>query len=318
LYVATIAAFFTSQLDFIFFSYGLAFILLGAVCFAVARLRGGQVCWLMLGLFGAIHGLTEWLDLLALLIPDSDTFRLVRILLMAGSFLLLMECARQMAIRFGVTLPALPLYFVVILLVAIGGAEGGLAMAGAFARYAIGFVSAMAASSVFVLQAREFSGVTRGLAYLAAAGFALYAVAAGLIVPAAPFWPASIINQTWFFQQTGIPVQLLRGMLACMLAFSVWAIWGQLLIAEVSLDHYTRHLQRHFIWTLTALAAILMCGWTLTQFLGITYEHNLEESAQGEINLLASRLNSETAIVDGMVRALAGTPSLLPLLTQAV
>jgi hypothetical protein len=166
------------------------------------------------------------------------------------------------------------------------------------------------------MQAREFAGITKGLAYLAAAGFGIYAVAAGLIVPAAPFWPANIINQTWFFQQTETPVQLLRGLLACMLAFSVWAIWGQFLIAEVSLDRYTRHLQRHFIWTLAALAAILMFGWTLTQFLGVTYERNLEESAQGDINLLASRLNSETAIVDGMVRALAGTPSLLPLLTR--
>jgi diguanylate cyclase (GGDEF)-like protein len=312
----TIAAFFASQLDFIFFSYGLAFILLGAVCFAVARLRDGEVSWQMLGFFGATHGAGEWLDLLALVVTDSETFRLVRMLLMTGSFLLLMEFARRKAIRFGARLPALPLYLVVVSLVALGGAVGGLAMAGAFARYVIGFTAAIAASSVFALQAREFSGITKGLACLAAAGFALYAVAAGLIVPAAPFWPANIINQTWFFQQTGIPVQLLRGLLACMLAFSVWAIWGQFLIAEVSLDRYTRHLQRHFIWTLTALAAILMFGWTLTQFLGITYERNLEESAQGDINLLASRLNSETAIVDGMVRALAGTPSLLPLLTR--
>ncbi len=30
-------AFFTSQLDFIYFFYGLAFILLGATCWAIAR-----------------------------------------------------------------------------------------------------------------------------------------------------------------------------------------------------------------------------------------------------------------------------------------
>ncbi len=31
------AAFFANQLDFILFFYGLAFILLGSVCFAIAR-----------------------------------------------------------------------------------------------------------------------------------------------------------------------------------------------------------------------------------------------------------------------------------------
>ena len=38
------AAFFANQLDFIFFFYGLAFILLGSVCFAIGRgARGGAM-----------------------------------------------------------------------------------------------------------------------------------------------------------------------------------------------------------------------------------------------------------------------------------
>jgi hypothetical protein len=45
------AAFFEAQLDFIFFFYGLAFILLGTVCFSIARIRTDERSWTVLGLF---------------------------------------------------------------------------------------------------------------------------------------------------------------------------------------------------------------------------------------------------------------------------
>jgi diguanylate cyclase (GGDEF)-like protein len=311
----TMAAFFATQLDFIFFFYGLAFVLLGVVCFAVARVPGRGNCWIALGLFALLHGAGEWLDLIALAVADSSIFAVARIVVMAGSFLLLLEFARQKAIRFGARPMGRYLYAIMILLVAIGGAVGGLSVAAALARYVIGFFAALAASLVFFAHASNFSGTTKRLALLAAAGFALYAVAAGAIVPPAPFWPANTFNYAWFLALTGIPIQLVRGLLACLLAFSVWAIWGQLLIAEVSSDRYTAHLGRQFVWTLVAMAAILVLGWTLTQFLGGIYKRNVEETAQGDINLMASRLAGETATVDGMVRALAGSPAVLPLLT---
>ena len=62
------AAFLSNQLDFIFFFYGLAFILLGATCWTVARSQGGGEAWAMLGAFGFAHGIGEWLDLTALIV----------------------------------------------------------------------------------------------------------------------------------------------------------------------------------------------------------------------------------------------------------
>lgn len=55
------AAFFYTELDFIFFFYGLAFILLGTVCFAISRGRGHGMPWATLGLFAYCHGASEWL-----------------------------------------------------------------------------------------------------------------------------------------------------------------------------------------------------------------------------------------------------------------
>src|SRR5580658_3611371 len=87
--------FLTAQLDFIFFLYGLAFILLAAVCFAVTGLPGRTTCLGMLGSFALLHGCAEWLDRLALLLGDTSAFDLLRTLLMAASFALLLKFARR-------------------------------------------------------------------------------------------------------------------------------------------------------------------------------------------------------------------------------
>jgi hypothetical protein len=76
-----------------------------------------------------------------------------------------------------------------------------------------------------------------------------------------------------------------------------------------------RDLRREVVFTLIAMATILVAGWRLTEFLGQIYEQNVQQEASGDIDLLASRLREETSAVDGMVKALAGSPSILPLLT---
>jgi diguanylate cyclase (GGDEF)-like protein len=308
------AAFFSTQLDFILFFYGLAFLLLGTTCFGISRGGSGGHFWGVLGLFAVAHGVGEWLDLTALIVSDSPAFAVVRIALMTGSFLLLMEFARLNAGRFGLKLRGRWLYPPLVVLVVFAGFIGGLATAGGLARYAIGFVAALATSLVFVWDAEALSGAPRRFAMFAAMGFALYGVAAGAIVPAATFWPAAKFNHDWFVQLTGIPIQFVRGLIACWIAFSVWAIWRYQLTSEVSSERYTAYLRRQFIWTLAAMTAILVFGWVFTEFLGGIYKQNVQNDARGDIDLLASRLTGETATLDGMVRSLAGSPSVLPLL----
>ncbi len=306
-------AFFSTQLDFILFFYGLSFILLGTTCIAIMRI-GRPEAWVVLGLFGFVHGSSEWLDLTAMVISDSPAFDVVRLAVMTTSFVLLMEFARREALRLGLKAPGLWVYIPLLALVAAGGVTFGMTAAVAFARYIFGFFGAMATSLVFARLAQTFSGFTKRLALCAAAGFAAYAVAAGLIVPTGKVWPTTVINYDWFMQLTGVPIQFVRGMLACWLAFSIWSIWGQNLIAEVSSARYTRFIHRQFVFTLIAMAAILVAGWTLTELLGQIYKHNVQQKASGDIDLLASRLRAETAALDGMVKALAGSPAILPLL----
>jgi diguanylate cyclase (GGDEF)-like protein len=89
----------SAQLDFIFFLYGLAFILLGGVCFAIVGVPGRPTAFAVLGLFAVAHGATEWLDLIALLVGGTPAFAAARTVLMAGSFMLLLEFARRQALQ---------------------------------------------------------------------------------------------------------------------------------------------------------------------------------------------------------------------------
>jgi diguanylate cyclase (GGDEF)-like protein len=313
--------FLSAQLDFIFFLYGLAFILLGGVCFAFVGVPGRPTAFAVLGLFAVAHGATEWLDLIALLVGDTPAFAVVRTVLMAGSFMLLLEFARRQALQLELKMPGPWLYAALVPLLAVAGLlaglAGGLNAANALARYAIGFVSTIATAWVFVRGSAREPPATQRLWLYAAAAFALYGIAAGLIVPAAHFWPASVANYSWFTDLTGLPIQLVRGLFAGAITVSVWMIWKHMVAVDVDSARYTASQRQILVWTLVATGMIIVLGWSLTEYLGGIYKHSVEEESAGDIKLLTSLLDRETAMLGGMTTVAAGLPSLLPLLTGA-
>ena len=307
------AAFLNNQLDFIFFFYGLAFILLGGTCW-IATARGAGKSWAILGGFGLLHGSSEWLDLTALILGDSPTFAVARLAVMTISFLLLMDFARLEGIQLGLRLPGRWIYVLLGLLIMLLTVADGPGSAGIVARYAICFVGAFGAGAVLAWQNWRSSPGARKFALSAAAGFILYAFAAGLIVPAGHVWPSTIINYDAFTELTAMPVQLVRGLLACWISFSIWAIWSHRAASEIASPQYTSFVHEQFTWVLVVMGAILVSGWMLTEYLGGIYRENVEREARADIDLLSSRLAGDTATVEATVQTLAGSPSILPLL----
>ncbi|MGA0534158.1 sensor domain-containing diguanylate cyclase [Hansschlegelia sp. KR7-227] len=302
------ATFLNDQLDFIFFFYGLAFLLLGATCWAIARRRTDERSWTMLATFGLIHGVTEWLDLSALILGDTPVYSAVRISVMTASFVFLAGFGRmQMADRSWV--PGRWIYLPILGLIALIAHFVGLTEAGIASRYTLGFFGALGAGLALLSRARRLSASAQSYARVAALGLALYAVAAGLIVPAAPFWPANVVNYAAFTGLTGVPIQFVRGLLACWIALAVWAIWGQQLASEVSSQSFSAYLRKQFLWTAGMMFLILLCGWALTERLGEIYRHNVEIEAAGDIDLLASRFAGELHTADALARTMAGSPS---------
>src|SRR5512135_544035 len=93
--VTRIAGFLTSQLDYVYFLYGLALVLLGAVSLTLRQEAPLRAPWGLLAAFAFTHGVVEALALVGIETGDSTPLQLARTLLHAASYLFLLEFARQ-------------------------------------------------------------------------------------------------------------------------------------------------------------------------------------------------------------------------------
>jgi len=310
------AEYFDAQLDFIYFFYGLAFLLLGVLCLVIARNHtddGGTIR--LIGLFGCVHGAVEWLDMIALIVGDGTEFAIGRAVLLTVSYVFIAEAARQGGTKLGIPVPGPWIFVPVLVLICIVGVVDGVPSAKAATRYLLGGSGALGVGLAIFARRASYVEFARPLMIAVAVGFVVYAIAAGVIVEPAPFWPATIVNQAAFEAVTGLPIQLVRGIIAVVLAALIWGAWGNRLMETIDCPNYSTYLKRQFVSVLATLVGILLLGWVLTNVLGAIYRDHIESEAAGDVDLLLGRVSRETAIADAMVRALAGAPSVLPLLT---
>ena len=310
--------FFQAQLDYIFFFYGLGFVLLGAVALALGRGTQGtqaELRWRLLALFGLSHGLNEWLDLVALSAGDSAAFKWARLVVMALSFVFLLEFARS-ASRGSAGRPAARLIHLPLLLaVIVAGLIGGQGGANAIARYLLALPAGLWAGAILFRHAGTLPAGARG--WLASAGIAmgLYALAAGAIVPGAAFAPASLINHQAFFDLTGTPIQLWRGLLACWIALAVWEFSrAALALGDSPLPRKGR--ADYFRWTAIVLLLILAAGWAATDRLGKMYEEDARDEASDDLSVLHAGIAAQLTHLEQFAEALSSYQPVLDMLAD--
>ncbi len=281
--------FFQQQLDYIYFFYGLAFVLLAAVCFVMSRDDRRHLPWIWLAGFGLTHGIYEWLEMLAQSQGDGPAFAAVRLGLMTVSFILLFEFGRDGMRRLAE--PEAPhgprsrrpgrwVYFPLLVCLALA-VPTGIQGLNAAARYVFGFTGSLwAAWTVFQLSKIRKDHPWTLLT--AAILLAIYAILTGLIVPRAPFLPASLVNQTSFQAVMGVPIQLVRSVLAMALTAALWSYYRrttQLALPEVQ-DEVKLNYDMH---VLLALLIVLAAGWLFTDRLG----SGADQRTRGDILNLA-------------------------------
>ncbi|MCX5811352.1 MAG: response regulator [Proteobacteria bacterium] len=212
--------FLKGQMDYIFFFYGLALLILAATCLSLYKRERSDLPWMFLGLFGLIQGLNEWLELLSISLWDTPGITVLRLFLLILSFIFLIEFGRAGSIALTGKGPGRWIYLPLLCLVLLGGFSGinGLDTS---ARYALGLTGGSWTAFVFYRESliKKAGGKIMVIAALA---MVLYAVASGIIVPQIDFFPASFINNETFFKASGFPVQLLRGGLAIIIAVAIW------------------------------------------------------------------------------------------------
>ncbi len=230
---------------FVFFFYGLAFFAMGlAVFMESGRAASFRVSRALvpLALFGLIHGGHEWYEMFQLVAAGQGQFQpgltedWLRAGLLAISFLLLLDFglrllpdaeARPRAHWWLLAVFA-GLWLVSIIGVAMLYSPTPMQLAAAadvLARYVLGIPGALLAGWVLLRERREFRArgmerYGRGLLW-AALAFFVYGAVGQLFVRSSLVFPSGIINTGLFLQTVGVPVQVLRGTAAIVIAIGL-------------------------------------------------------------------------------------------------
>lgn len=198
------ANFFEQQLDYLLFFYGTSFFVLATACY-IARKRGDDsLPWGWLFLFSVAHGFNEWLDLAYLNLGGGTLLTVLRVSTLTLSFLFLMEFGISGTLSKATALKWLP---VLVGIVPLAGIAFGVSGVLSISRYLLGLIGGIWAATAFLAAARSKNNATLKAT---AAIMLLYALETGLIVDAAPFFPASVLNFETFFNTTGIPIQFFK------------------------------------------------------------------------------------------------------------
>ena len=304
--------FLSGQMDYIFFFYGLAFFVMGLLCLLLSKEQNNRIEWFYLALFGLIHGVNEWLDMIALDVNDSRTFGYFRLVVLMISFIFLYEFARTTARNLDIKLFSRRFYWVLI-----GAGVAGLFLdqvtANVIIRYTLGLPSALMAA--YVLN-KDYTRTSKLIKYLAAV-FVLEALFAGLIGPKAAFFPAYLINSESFLSTFLVPVQVFRGLIATAGAVIIWIYHEEIKALRLKAKGFILNRPKSpVVLSLLLLVVILVVGWSVTQFTG-----NRERSLVSQRGKSASRLALEVirgrlANADSAVDALSGSPSIFPALVS--
>lgn len=224
--------FFQANLDIVFFIYGLSFIIMG-LAIVVQQRQGsffkiGSVLWL-LGVFGITHGFNEFLDMWALIKKNQQGIfwlDILRWFILVISYYFFFEFGRQLLKvslknKKGASFlePWLGIILAVVAVLLGLLHKNFWYIFSIWARYLLGFPAGFVTPlGLIVYYRNELKENMPGLRknfYYPAISFFLYGALAGLVVPPANFFPASLINTDTFLQFSGgTPVQVFRAICA--------------------------------------------------------------------------------------------------------
>jgi signal transduction histidine kinase len=222
----------------VWFVYGLAFFVLGVAILVYpkrdSRFDLARSIW-MVGAFGIIHGLNEWLSMFIALGQQSRPLppallAEARVFTLAGSFFFLIQFGVTILSRHAGRRPwlcATPLLLVVGWLALVLTTEPSRRhlMADIWGRYLLCIPGTILTAWGLFSQRSGFRVVrlhtVTGHLGVAAVTFLLYGVFAGLFVRKADFFPATVFNYENFIALTGAPVQIFRTFCAVVVAWSI-------------------------------------------------------------------------------------------------
>ncbi len=269
--------FLLKHLDYIYFFYGLSFILLAGVCYLLDRNKNRLMPWSMLTLFGIFHGLDEWICMMELSTGDFPFFDYMKISVLLMSFVFLFEFGRTglrvIYPKFFGGISVIWQYGV--LLIAVFGLHSlGVDDFDTSIRYVFGFFGGtISAVLLFHYYLTEIK--CRYYFLVSSICLFLYAVATGLVVGKGPFFLCRHLNVENFQLYAGFPVPVLRAALVIVLTVALWEYY-----CFMRKIQYNALMDLRFgygKWFITAIIAVLCCGWLLTMIISNSVDRNQKE-----------------------------------------
>ncbi|MFA5059706.1 MAG: PAS domain S-box protein [Candidatus Omnitrophota bacterium] len=284
-------------MDYIYFIYGLGFLVLASISFILQRKNSPQISWFWLGMFGIVHGAAEWFVLASFYTSNVQTLELISRILSIASFAILVkfgfENTAPLSGRRGNILIGILLLCVVFAGQMLAGSLG----ADILSRYFLGFPGGVFAAIVIFIKAKEQKKY--GWHWLSLAGlfFGLYAFTQ-IMVPRADFFPASSLNSQIFMETLGFPVQLARAALTFLIAMFAWAFWW----ISTEIEHQRNHKVsfRYLVFLSLFVLTIIVFGWIFTALIGQQGKNSMREEMLNRAKIAAAALNpSEIAVLEG-------------------
>ena len=295
------SAFFMSQMDYVFFIYGLSFFFLALVVYFLSRIKPAYPFWKWIFLFALLHGVVEWLDMVSISFWTAPFFRIVKLIFLVFSFLCFVELMREQ-IRRDCGKACGPVLYIFLLLAVIvpGWMIDQWAGINVLARYILGVIGGSGAAYIIFHCGRK-EDEKRGLLSVFAGLLGCYALTQ-IFVPASKVFPSSVINQGMFLGFAGIPIQVFRMILACSMAFVVWKYYLSMRREQSALTKEAHFLQAGILFPL-ALVVFVLIGWGATCLLS---EKRMDEKKKV---LFALAQYSAHAQDPAVVASFTGTPA---------
>ena len=240
-----VSAFFMQNIIFVYFFYGLAFFAMGLVVLLesgrATEFRFGRAL-LPLALFGFIHAGHEWYEMFQVLAAHEAGYtagpveEAIRVAVLAASFLCLLWSGTRLLPDAEIrpyASPTLVGLFALLWLGAVGAlylrfrsSVGQLVVdADVLARYSLAIPGSILAAWALLRERHDFhargmSQYGQGLLW-AALAFLVYGVIGQMFTRPSQVFPSQTINTAFFLRAFGIPVQLVRGLAAAVIAFTL-------------------------------------------------------------------------------------------------
>ena len=289
-------AFVQSQMDYLFFLSGLAFMVLAAVCFILRRMPGPALPWLRLAWFGVLFGLSQWTEAAKVGMGDEPFFAAAHSILLAGAVLLLMwfSCGGLAERLFSSNNALAKLFWllplgVLVLVINVGGVE----------EYELAVFFFLAASTTYSSLTMWSSARSSKAAWtaigLAAISMVLLAIILLAAAPKAAFFPATVLNRESFLAAVGFPPACALAVLAVLLAASLWQCYHYLEWAHAGA--FTPKAATSFGWQMTVALTILATGgWLVTEQVSRREERAVNDRILLRATVLASALDADLAV----------------------